>query len=79
MSTERPVETGFVAGWVTGIVAGRELGGAHSGRLIVCNARQRSVVGYAGGLEAHPARANKMNTEISKLFIISIRSFPVEV
>jgi hypothetical protein len=58
-----------------GCASGSEVGGAHSGIPIVCSARQGSVVGYAGGLVTHPAMANKINTEISKRFIIFIRSF----
>jgi hypothetical protein len=75
MLTERSIETGVTAGWEIGVVAAREVGGVHSGRLIVCSARQLSKVGYAGGLEPHPATTNKMNMEISKRFIISIYVF----
>ena len=71
MLTERFVETGIVAGRETGTVAGRELGGAHSGTPIVCNPRQTSKVGYAGGFEQHPASVNKMNTKICKRFIMA--------
>jgi hypothetical protein len=60
---------------VVGAAAGREVGGLHSGRPIVCSARHLSVVGIEGGRDPHPAMTSEMSTEISKRFIFPFLAF----